>query len=142
VTPDTPVVAVFRHAEAFCLMYYAADDGSEGELVWNSRDGVTPFVIRLRSGAEATHSGHIVRPKRMPPWWQPPPGMRVFTDLTPQRAEQLATARVDACLAGPDAGDLIACYGTRTAAIEALAAHPAGAPDLVDPGPGTAWRRP
>jgi len=44
----------YRHAGAFCLMTYRADDGTEEEQVWNSRDGVTPFVITLRSGKAAT----------------------------------------------------------------------------------------
>jgi len=36
-------------------MTYRSDDGSETEQIWNSRDGVTPFVIRSRSGKEMTH---------------------------------------------------------------------------------------
>lgn len=47
--------AGYQHAEAFCLMTYRADDGSEEEVIWNSRDGVTPFTVRLLSGKTATH---------------------------------------------------------------------------------------
>jgi len=32
-----------RHVEAFCLMHYACDCGHH-EVIWNSRDGVTPFT--------------------------------------------------------------------------------------------------
>lgn len=46
----------FAHQEAYCLMQYDADDGTETEVVWNSRDGVTPFGITLRSGKPATHA--------------------------------------------------------------------------------------
>jgi hypothetical protein len=47
--------AGYQHAEAFCLMTYRSDDGTEEEVVWNSRDGVTPLVITLLSGQKATH---------------------------------------------------------------------------------------
>jgi hypothetical protein len=45
----------YEHAEAFCLMTYRSDDGTEEEVIWNSRDGVTPFTIALRSGKPASH---------------------------------------------------------------------------------------
>ena len=45
----------YRHPEAFMIMTYRADDGIEEERIWNSRDGVTPFVITLRNGKQATH---------------------------------------------------------------------------------------
>ena len=33
-----------NHREAFCLMWYACPCG-HAERYWNSRDGVTPFMI-------------------------------------------------------------------------------------------------
>ena len=39
----------FGHAEAFMLMTYKEVDGDGQLLVWNSRDGVTPFVINIGS---------------------------------------------------------------------------------------------
>jgi hypothetical protein len=30
-----------NHPEAFMLMEYVSEDGSETEVLWNSRDGVT-----------------------------------------------------------------------------------------------------
>lgn len=39
----------FDHAEAFMLMTYKEVDGDGQLLVWNSRDGVTPFVINIGS---------------------------------------------------------------------------------------------
>ncbi len=35
----------YRHGEAFCLMKYECDTCGRGEFLWNSRDGVTPFII-------------------------------------------------------------------------------------------------
>lgn len=44
------------HAEAFQLMLYRADDGSE-LWFWNSRDGVTPFGTAI-DGKEYRHAMH------------------------------------------------------------------------------------
>jgi hypothetical protein len=119
------------HAEAFALMTYRADDGSEEERIWNSRDGVTPFVVTLRSGKQATHVDW--RSDVPDPAYRPQPGERVFVDLTPERALAKATARVDAWLAGPERGHLLEVYGSREQAIaqQAGQAEP-GAPDLVE----------
>jgi hypothetical protein len=43
----------FAHAEAFAQMRYVSKDGG-GLVIWNSRDGVTPFVLHL-GGVEYTH---------------------------------------------------------------------------------------
>ncbi len=37
----------FGHAEAFALMTYREVGGTEVLTVWNSRDGVTPFIINI-----------------------------------------------------------------------------------------------
>lgn len=37
--------APFQHAEAFCVMTYQCEKCKRRELLWNSRDGVTPFLI-------------------------------------------------------------------------------------------------
>ncbi len=76
--------ATYRHAAAFCLMTYRADDGTEEEQIWNSRDGVTPYVIRLRSGKTAAHVDW--RNDRRMPDYEPPAGSRIFVDLTEERA--------------------------------------------------------
>jgi hypothetical protein len=78
----------YQHGEAFCLMAYRADDGTEEETIWNSRDGVTPFVITLRSGKTATHVDWH-RDRRVPDY-QPRPGERIFVDLTEDKAREYA----------------------------------------------------
>jgi hypothetical protein len=122
----------YRHAEAFCLMRYLADDGSEEEVVWNSRDGVTPFVITLRSGKSARHvNWHDdirVRDHR------PAPGTRMFVDLTRERA--LEQARRNAV--GWWADDIAGCrsrWATEDDMVVQLAdayLETPGTPDLVE----------
>lgn len=134
-----PEPARYAHAEAFCVMCYRSDDGTETEFVWNSRDGVTPFVITLRSGKPATHADWD-RDQRMPEDWTPPPGMRRFTDLTRARARELAARQWDTWAADPAAARHLARLGDRDQAITDLAASylsQPGAPDLTDD-PGAA----
>lgn len=78
------------HGEAFRLMHYRSDDGTEDEWIWNSRDGVTPFVITLRSGKEAKHINWQDDP--YVPDYVPQPGERIFVDLAP--ASAIAKRRV------------------------------------------------
>lgn len=75
---------MYNHSEAFCLMKYRSDDGTEEEIIWNSRDGVTPFVISLRSGKPATHVDW--KNDRCVPDYEPKTGERIFVDLTYERA--------------------------------------------------------
>jgi hypothetical protein len=133
----TPAGRRYAHAEAFSLMLYRSDDGTETEQVWNSRDGATPFVISLRSGKTATHVDWD-RDQRMPEDWTPPPGMRYFTDLTEPRARQHAARAYDSWAADPRwAEDLRGTYGrNRDRAIAELTAdylRQPGTPDHNDP---------
>lgn len=127
----------YAHGEAFCLMTYRADDGSEEEVIWNSRDGVTPFVITLRSGTQARHVDWH-RDQRAPDF-KPPPGMRVFVDLTPARAREQAEANVDRFWVDPEYGaGARKRYGTKAAMARALAKsylETPGAPDLIEVAP-------
>lgn len=71
------------------------DDGcGQGEMVWNSRDGVTPFIISCRfCGSEAKHiqwQQDVYLPN-----YEPPVGSRVFVDLDPEKALELAWQRVE-----------------------------------------------
>jgi hypothetical protein len=44
----------YNHPEAFCLMRYTAIEGDGLLIVWNSRDGVTPFGF-FHEGKEYRH---------------------------------------------------------------------------------------
>jgi hypothetical protein len=83
----------FSHAEAFCLMQYASDDGCEIEFIWNSRNGVTPFSITSRRGTELRHVNW--QADRKLPHFRPQPGSRIFVDMTPERARESAQKTVE-----------------------------------------------
>jgi hypothetical protein len=84
----------YKHQEAYRLMKYATDDGSEVEWLWNSRDGVVPFCIHNRAGD---------KPMQHVQWeydvrhrvYNPLPGERIFIDLTPEIALQWAEQHVE-----------------------------------------------
>lgn len=69
------------HAEAFCLMYYQCEKCYIVELIWNSRDGVTPFIINCVAcgGAMRHENWHL---DKYLPDYVPQPGQRYFIDLT------------------------------------------------------------
>lgn len=114
-----------NHPEAFCLMTYQADDGSETETIWNSRDGVTPFGLTLRSGKPARHinwQGDVYAPNHVPK-----PGDRIFVDLTEERARQNALRMVNLHPQYIPAGE------TAEKMVDLVVAnHQPGAPDLIE----------
>lgn len=86
------MMAEYQHVEAFCLMTYACRNGHR-EVIWNSRDGVTPFIVHCATcGAEAQHVDWQ-RDTRIPTY-QPRPGERMFVTMTPHDAEALAREMV------------------------------------------------
>jgi len=84
----------YAHKEAYCLMQYQDTANGEIEVLWNSRDGVTPFCITSRAGNEALHIQFAE--DRCEPMHVPALGDRVFVDLSIQRAREMRTAYVEA----------------------------------------------
>lgn len=80
-----------QHKEAYCLMLYASQDGHK-EQIWNSRDGVTPFVIFL-NGREMRHVDWHNDEYR--PSYVPSVGSHVFIDLTLEKATVYSAAYVE-----------------------------------------------
>ena len=39
----------YQHKEAYCIMFYKCDKCHAVERFWNSRDGVTPFIVLARA---------------------------------------------------------------------------------------------
>ena len=84
----------YNHAEAFCLMLYTCKDCGFIEVLWNSRDGVTPFIINCRNcKGEAMHQ-EMALDVRMPNY-KPGLGQRIFIDVTKEKAEEYAKKRMD-----------------------------------------------
>ncbi|MBD2073931.1 hypothetical protein H6F86_08515 [Phormidium sp. FACHB-592] len=72
----------------------ATDDGSKVEWLWNTRDGVTPFCVSNRAGNKMMQ--HVDwQIDRCLPNYQPYPGEHIFIDLTPERALQRATVKME-----------------------------------------------
>lgn len=83
----------YKHKEAFCVMRYASADGNTREVIWNSRDGVTPFVVLSRCGVEMSHVMWDM--DRCEPNYQPRKGMRIFVDATPELLRPKAVEYVE-----------------------------------------------
>jgi len=73
------------HAEAFCLMHYRGETSGEELLLWNSRDGVTPFGFRHPVTGEEYRHVDFHR-DRYAPDHRPRRGDFYFEDLTYERA--------------------------------------------------------
>lgn len=90
----------YQAAEAFCLMRYRDTVTGEVELIWNSRDGVTPFIVHSRRENESQHVDW--RSDRRVPFHVPQVGDRIFVDLTEEQARPLAEAYVEKHWDGAD----------------------------------------
>ena len=83
----------YNHAEAFCLMLYTCETCGFMEVLWNSRDGVTPFIIGCRyCRGEALHKEMNL--DRCIPEYNPFRGQRIFVDITKEKAEEIADKRI------------------------------------------------
>lgn len=81
------------HVEAYWLMLYKCGECGFIEVLWNSRDGVTPFIIGCKNCSG--ESIHIIGAldKRMPNY-VPLSGQRVFVNMTRERAEEIVEKRI------------------------------------------------
>lgn len=120
-----------QHVEAFCLMKYRCKQGHE-ETIWNSRDGVTPFIVGCRvCGAEAQHVNW--REDVCNPTHQPKPGERMFVTTTPEDAEQIAKRMVEQYWDHPDY-PMSGTFPDKETAVERLAPGHVGQPRIVTMG--------
>ncbi len=82
----------FNHKEAFCLMKYQSGDSLVVEWIWNSRDGVTPFIVKHGS-EELEHVDFLS--DRCVPDHLPKVGDRIFIDLTPESYREKWAANME-----------------------------------------------
>jgi len=112
----------YNHGEAFCLMTYQSRDGSAREVLWNSRDGVTPFIISSRDGTGMEHiDWHRDKPV---PDYKPPVGSRIFVDATEELVRPSLEKYIDRIFHDCEGG----YWKTREEAYAALL------PDWLKPG--------
>lgn len=83
-----------QHVEAFCLMQYACRKCRHAEIIWNSRDGVTPFGTACPSCGDSTLQHVNFWMDRYAPDHKPHKGQRVWVSMTLERARAFARARV------------------------------------------------
>ena len=82
-----------NHAEAFCHMTYECEKCGFREIIWNSRDGVTPFIISCRKcGNVSQHTDW--QDDIYDPTYRPAIGDRIFINITREKAEEYAKSRL------------------------------------------------
>lgn len=82
-----------KHVEAFAIMQYAPKDaGIKSVFIWNSRDGVTPFVVYI-DGIEFHHVNW--QQDRYSPNYRPMAGDLIFRDCTEDEAKLFAERRIE-----------------------------------------------
>lgn len=83
----------FNHAEAFCWMEYQCEKCGYRELIYNTRDGVTPFVVACsKCGGSSSHINW--NRDFCDPDHKPLPGERVFVNITRDKAKEYAEKRL------------------------------------------------
>lgn len=91
----------YLHAEAFCTMVYKCLSCGHEERIWNSRDGVTPFIVPCElCGGEAQHYDWRRLDKREPDHVLVL-GERVFIDMPEGVARAILWRRVRAVAGTP-----------------------------------------
>ncbi len=87
-------VCPHKTGDSFMLMLYASKDRSVTEYIWNSREGVTPFIVMSRDGK--TELQHEAWDRDIYcPTFRPPKGMRIFVNLTREKAAEHARRVVE-----------------------------------------------
>lgn len=82
------------HKEAFALMLYRCETCGFEELLWNSRDGVTPFGVGCRRCGEDAMHVEWYRDRYLPDY-DPKPGDRYFRDGTEAEARAIMRRRLE-----------------------------------------------
>lgn len=85
-----------EHAEAFKQMIYACESCGFMEILYNTRDGVTPFIVSCRNGACQGGMRHVFwRADKQIVDLKPPVGTRVFINTTKEDAKRWAEWHVN-----------------------------------------------
>ena len=82
-------------AEAYHLMQYKCDTCGTKSLIWNSRNGVTPFSCGCPCGGVRDHVNWESDIRMSTDYVPPPYYCDVFIDITPERAKEMAIKRIE-----------------------------------------------
>lgn len=105
--------------EGFKIMTYRCKQGGHSESIWNSRNGVTPFMVGCRQCPGIME--HVEWHNDIyAPDFKPPAGMRIFVILTIERALEKRRRYVERHWDHPEY-PMSERWKTKEAAIEELA---------------------
>jgi len=108
----------YQHVEAFCIMKYQCEKCEHIEVLWNSRDGVTPFVIGcVECGKPARHIEW--RSDRRVLDYVPPKGSRIFVTMTEEEYLKSQIKQVEHFWKN-DVHDFRSIYKTKSKATKAF----------------------
>lgn len=86
----------YKNADSFKIMEYYCKTCEMHEMIWNSRDAVSPFGTSCSTKDCKGHMIHINWHKDVVnSLYKPPPGTRYFADITRAKAETIATEMID-----------------------------------------------
>ena len=122
------------HADGFALMWYACACGHR-ERIWNSRDGVTPYVVPCPSCGASSLTHVDWHDDQTRPTYTPHEGQRVFVDMTRAQAEQIV-ARAFLRLG------LDQAHPRFESSVDELLGHASGSSPLVAVAGDIAWYAP
>ena len=131
------MVMDYKHGEAYCHMQYRCSNGHL-MIIWNSRDGVTPFGMKCREcDADALHINW--QQDQCDPLYQPRAGELIWVTMTMEDARVLASEMVEKYWDHPDY-PMSETFPSKEEAIERLAkgyCEPEGQPRLTVMGGST-----
>ena len=91
------VMKKYNHGEAFKVMEYECDDCGQSEMIWNSRDGVTPMFLSSCLTCGDGKVAHVNwKDDRFDPNHIPQPGERVWIDMPDELRLPVARAQLAA----------------------------------------------
>ena len=115
---ETSSSTVVEYQESFCLMWYKCGFCGRRERIWNSRNGVTPFMVSCTS-CDGTMQHVNWELDKFTPDYKPKKGERIFIDWTREAAENFYREQLEDWW---DNGDypMSERYETKEAALESL----------------------
>lgn len=84
----------YFHKEAYFLIKYKCKTCSSAEYIWNSRDGVTPFIVPCKTCSKEAYHGSWDQDQRIIQY-DPPQRSRIFIDTPKEIHDFLLRVRIN-----------------------------------------------